>query len=156
MKEEMKKKFICEWCEKEYSQEYHYKNHIATCKKKPECIDGKGEPIPDKFSGTFTQEVKVIEGEDLKKKLSIDELEEFIGELVPPLHQQIFEWFDALNGRISANQMEIDRMIGWYTELYPNAPYPGGYGCTRCVQHVYNTLKKLYVARKGQKKCNNC
>jgi len=75
---------------------------------------------------------------------------------IKPVLQEVFEWFDALNGRISANEMEISRMIGWYMEIFDNPPHPGGYGCQRCVMHVYNSLKKLYTEKKGNKKCKNC
>ena len=120
----MKKKYICKYCKKEYSQEHHYKKHMA------------------KY-----EEAEIVE------------VVETVEELVPlqrPVHQLVYEWFDALKGRRTANQFEMDRMVDWYSEIFgPDAPKP----CKTCSHnHVFNTLKKLYDKHNNAKKdpCRQC
>jgi len=73
-----------------------------------------------------------------------EEIEETKDDRATVRDQEIKTFFDGLGARITANRYDIERMYGWYRELYPKSNVGFDWKCQSCVSHAYKRLKQHY------------
>lgn len=135
-----KTKFKCTGCGKEYKLERYYKLHLTKCEEYlnlKEAEKDKKEPELDKKEPEITQKTQENDNNVLDVKPE-------------STNQQVYQWFERLNGRITGNRAEIIRMMGWYNELFK--PKPIDPDCQPCVTHAFQRLRSLYLKQKNRKK----
>lgn len=102
----------CEKCGRDFKNKTTLKNHQLTCKG---ILENTQEQVKQ-----YTEEIDILTD---KEKILVE----------------VWEFYIALGGRMTASTYDINRMFGWYTALFGHSP--GSSSCNPCITHCYNTLK---------------